>query len=154
MPHRDLTDDRNAMRRLTGKPPLPPPLSLYQLLGQGLVDVWLGLRAFACFVLPFLARPKPAPPQLPARTPRERRPVRSLEQADWPRAVLETALETCPICGMHDPDLAPEQRRPTRAVAGRQWTLEDVNAATPIQVQEAMQAGLLRHLGFGAPRRR
>jgi len=31
--------------------------------------------------------------------------------------------------------------------------MDDVNAATPIQVQEAMAAGLLRNLGFGTLRK-
>jgi hypothetical protein len=98
MPYRDLTDDRAAMRALTGRPPLPPPPSLWQLVGQCFVDIWRGLMTFAVFVVPALARPKPLP--LPARGPRHRRPVRSLETA----AVDEVLAQTCLICGMDDPD--------------------------------------------------
>ena len=39
MPCPDFTEDRNAMRRLTGKPPLEPPPTLWQLFGRMFVDI-------------------------------------------------------------------------------------------------------------------
>ena len=49
------------------------------------------------------------------------------------------------------PDAAPAQ---DATAAPRQWTIEDVNRSTPAETTEAINAGLLRDLGYSPPRRR
>lgn len=46
---------------------------------------------------------------------------------------------------------APAQ--PTAPAGPRQWTMDDVDKSTPKELSTAMEAGLLRDLGY-APRRR
>jgi hypothetical protein len=44
--------------------------------------------------------------------------------------------------------------RPAAPARPRQWTMQDVDRASKAEFEEAMNAGLLRDLGIGAPKKR
>jgi hypothetical protein len=50
------------------------------------------------------------------------------------------------------PQAAPEQ--PPAPAGPQQWTMDDVDNSTPAELTAAMNAGLLRDLGYAPPRNR
>ena len=44
--------------------------------------------------------------------------------------------------------------QPAAPAGPRQWTMDDVDKASQPELEQAMEAGLLRDLGFGVPKRR
>lgn len=67
------------------------------------------------------------------------------------RHLVAAAAGTSPQAGT-----TPTQSAQTGRPEGesRQWTMDDVEQATPDETYKAMKAGLLRDLGFGQRRRR